>query len=58
MLYGLISIEGGSNKINKYRKFIMISSEEWLEYDSNIVRCVKKNYLEKLCALNLFYKKK
>lgn len=36
----------------------MVSSDEWLEYDGNLVKTIKKGYIEKLCALNLYYKKK
>lgn len=35
-----------------------VSEDEWLEYDGNVVRSVKRNYVDKLTALNLFYKRK
>lgn len=57
-MVGLTSIEGGSNKSTKYKAYVMLSSDEWLEYDGNLVKTIKKGYIEKLCALNLYYKKK
>ena len=44
-LTGLTSIDGGSNKSNKFRTFINISEGEWLEYDGNVVRSIRKNYV-------------
>ena len=35
----------------------MISANEWLYYDINIMRMVKIIYIEKLPVLNLFYKR-
>ena len=57
-LVGLTSIDGGSNKSNKFRTFIKLPEDEWLEYDGNVVKTVKKHYVEKLIVLKLCYKRK
>lgn len=44
-LVSVTSIEGGSNKSTKYRTFILMSGDEWLEYDGNVVRTIKKHYI-------------
>ena len=44
-LNGITSIDGGSNKSNKFRTFINVADGEWLEYDGNVVRSVRQSYV-------------
>jgi ubiquitin C-terminal hydrolase len=55
-LIGLTSIEGEHHNI-RYKTYTSKSRDEWYEYDGRLVRVVDSKYIEKLCALVLYYQK-
>lgn len=55
-LVGLTSIQGENYNI-RYKTYTMKDKNEWYEYDGPLVRVVNSKYLEKQCALVLYYEK-
>lgn len=55
-LTGVTAIVGGSKNI-QYKTYIMNSSAEWVEYDGEIAKVVKKSVVQKVCAITLYYSK-
>lgn len=55
-LVGVTAIVGGNKNI-QYKTYISNVDSEWIEYDGELAKVVKKNVVQKACAIALYYRK-